>query len=375
MQSSFLTRVILIPSSVFLSVIFGGAYGSGREIVAYISSNGPVGGLTSILTIAVFYMAVLFICFELARLFRTHDYHGFSKILLGKFWVAYEILIMIGLVVTLAICASAAGAISFDHFGIPSLVGGAVLLAIIVTLNFFGREVVEKSMMISVAALGLALIYLIFANLTQFGAEISETFSTAENNHETAVRTGLTYAQTSGGFIPILLFAALALKSRKEVLIAAIVAALFAMLPAVAMHISFMASYPEIIDQTVPAYWMVQKAALPVFLSIYVLIVFVMVAQTGVGLLHGVLERIDHWFEQKRGRPLPAYGHALVAAGAYLISLLFASMGLVALIFRAFTFFSNAFLIVFFIPLFTYGIWLIVKNKTPVPERVHEKPV
>lgn len=355
-----------------MSVIFGGAYGSGREIVAYISSNGPAGGFTSIVTIALFYMAVLFLCFELARLFRTHDYHGFSKVLLGKFWVAYEVLIMIGLLITLAICASAAGAISHDHFGISALIGGSVLLAIIVALNFYGRKVVERSMMLSVVALGLALIYLVFANFSQFGPQIADTFSTADNNHGQAVKTGLTYAQTSGGFIPILLYCAIALKSRKEVFMASVVAASFAMLPAIAMHLSFMASYPDIIDQTVPAYWMVEKVGPPVFLSIYVLIVFLMVAQTGVGLLHGVLERIDHWSEEKRGRPLPAYGHGLVAAGAYLISLLFASMGLVALIFRAFTFFSNAFLIVFFLPLFTYGIWLIIKNKDPVPETSDE---
>ncbi|MDB4845236.1 hypothetical protein OAH55_06785 [Hellea sp.] len=365
-MNSFFARVILIPSAVFLSVIFGGAYGSGREIVSYISRNGPYGGLISILTICLFYTAVLYLCFEIARLFRTYEYNGFSRILLKKFWPAYELLIMIGLIVTLAICASAAGAISYDHFGVSAILGGAVLLAIIVTLNFFGREVVEKSMMISVAALGLALIYLLYANLSKFGPQITDIFSTAANDKVGGIKNGLTYAQTSGGFIPILLYCAVQLRSRKEVFIASFVAALCAVLPAIALHISFMASYPAILDETVPSYWMVEKATSPFFLNIYVAIVFVMVAQTGVGLLHGVLERIDDWVKEKRGKALSHTGHALVAAGAFLLSLGFASIGLVELIFKAFTFFSNAFLIVFFLPLFTYGIWLIVKNRDPI---------
>ena len=361
-RSTFLWRVIITPSAVFLSVIFGGAYGSGRETVAYISANGPYGGLISILTICAFFSIVLFLCFELARVFRTYEYNGFARILLKRFWPAYEALIMIGLIITLAICASASGAIAHDHFQISAIIGGAILLSIIVTLNFFGAEVVKRSMMLSVAALGVAVAYLLFANLAKFGPEITQAFQTQSNDLLSGIESGLTYAQTSGGFIPILLYCAVQLRSRKEVAIAAILAGLCAVLPAIALHISFMASYPEIISETVPSYWMAGKATSPFFLNIYIAIVFLMIAQTGVGLLHGVLERIDHWAEARRGAPLSRKGHALVAACAFFISLLFASMGLVDLIFRAFTFFSNAFLVVFFLPLFTYGIWLLCKH-------------
>lgn len=367
MSNSYISRVILIPSAVFLSVIFGGAYGSGREIVSYISVNGPTGGLISILTICLFFAVVLFLCFELARLFRTYEYSGFARILLKRFWPAYELLIIIGLIVSLAICASAAGAISHDHFGISALIGGAALLAIIVTLNFFGREVVEKSMMLSVTALGFAVAYLLYVNLSKFGPQISEVFATADNDLAGGVKNGLTYAQTSGGFIPVLLYCAVQLKTRKEVFAASAIAALCAVLPAIALHISFMAGYPAILDETVPAYRMVENATSPLFLNIYVIIVFVMVAQTGVGLLRGVSERTDDWSKSRRGKPMTQSGHALVAAGAFLLSLLFASMGLVNLIFSAFTFFSNSFLVVFFLPLFTYGVWLIIKNRNPGP--------
>ena len=47
-KDSYLPRVVLIPSAVFLSAIFGGAYGSGREVVEFMTRYGPIGGLLSI---------------------------------------------------------------------------------------------------------------------------------------------------------------------------------------------------------------------------------------------------------------------------------------------------------------------------------------
>ena len=47
-KDSYLPRVVLIPSAVFLSAIFGGAYGSGREVVEFMTRYGPIGGVLSI---------------------------------------------------------------------------------------------------------------------------------------------------------------------------------------------------------------------------------------------------------------------------------------------------------------------------------------
>ena len=74
MSDSFLYRVLLIPSSVFLSVIFGGSYGSGREVMEFISKHGPTGGLISILTTFITYAIILFLCFEIDRIFRAFEY-------------------------------------------------------------------------------------------------------------------------------------------------------------------------------------------------------------------------------------------------------------------------------------------------------------
>jgi hypothetical protein len=73
-MSSRFVRVILIPAGVFQSVIFGGAYGTGREIAQFISSLGPVGGLLAIAVAGLGFGVAMALSFELARLGRTYDY-------------------------------------------------------------------------------------------------------------------------------------------------------------------------------------------------------------------------------------------------------------------------------------------------------------
>jgi len=59
MNASKFIRIILIPAAVFQSVIFGGAYGTGRETAEYISSNGPIGGMLSLALIALGFGVIL----------------------------------------------------------------------------------------------------------------------------------------------------------------------------------------------------------------------------------------------------------------------------------------------------------------------------
>jgi len=56
-----------VPGAVFQSVMVGGGYGTGREIVEYFTSYGFLGGLLG-LSIAIACMAtILALTFEFAR--------------------------------------------------------------------------------------------------------------------------------------------------------------------------------------------------------------------------------------------------------------------------------------------------------------------
>ena len=83
----------LLPGFVFQSVIIGGGYGTGRELVEFFLNYGPLGGLLGmVLVTTVMWSVLLAITFEFSRKFRSYDYRTFFKNLLGPFWFAFEII-------------------------------------------------------------------------------------------------------------------------------------------------------------------------------------------------------------------------------------------------------------------------------------------
>ena len=358
---SYLFRVLIVPSAVFLSVLFGASYGSGREVVEFVSSRGPTGGLTALVTLVVTHVVLLVVTFELARIYRTYDYVSFFRVLLGKGWFLYEIVIVFGLVLALSITTSVGGTVLDDHFGLGALTGSLLVLGLIVVLNYHGRAIVQQSMMVSVVALFAVLAVLVAQIVDGHIEAISKAF--VDHGYQTGgIYTGLMYAIGGGGYLPLLLYCAVGLRTRGEAVTASLTAATIAAAPALVFHLAFMAGFPAVVEQRLPAYWMFEAISTPFLLNAYVLVMFVLVAQTGVGVLQGVIERIDAFYRARKGQPLGRAGHGAIAGGAVIVSTALGSMGIVALILRAYTVMFASFIVVFVIPLLTCGIYLIARG-------------
>lgn len=362
MLDSYLFRVLIIPSAVFLSVLFGASYGSGREVVEFVSSNGPTGGLVAIATLITTHTLLLILSFEIARLFKAYDYVSFFKVLLRRGWFLYEIVILVGLAIALSITTTVGGTVLEDHFGINARIGSLVILGLIVVLNYYGRKIVEESMMLSVMALFLVLVVLVVQLATGHADQVQAAFSDFEHQ-DGGVYKGLMYAIGGGGYIPLLLYCAAGLRSRSEALTAGLVAAVVAGVPALIFHFAFMAGYPMVIEQRIPTYWMFGQISTPLMLNVYVLVMSILVAQTGVGVLQGLIERLDVWHIERKGEPLNRAGHAAIAGGAAIFSMALGSMGIVALILRGYTIMFASFIFVFVIPLLTYGSYLVLRGE------------
>ena len=363
MRDSYFFRVVAIPSAVFLSAIFGASYGSGREVMEFVSSLGPSGGVTALLTVVVVHCLLLSISFEIARMFKSYDYVSFCKELLGPGWVLYEIVILMGMLIALSITMTVGGTVLEDHFDIKVWIGSLMIFALVVGLNYYGRAMVERSMMLSIAALFLVLVVLVSQLLVGFVGQISAAFSTHEYQSG-GVMTGMKYAIGGGGYLPLLLYCAMGLRTRSEAFTAGAVAALIAIVPASIFHLAFMVGYPEIVDQRLPTYWMFENISTPFMLNIYVVVMFVLVAQTGVAVMQGLIIRVDRWMTLKSGRPLGRIGHAGVASAVVVISMGLGSMGIIALILRGYTIMFMSFVVVYVIPLLTHGVYLVWRNRT-----------
>ena len=362
MLDSYLFRVLLIPSAVFLSVLFGGSYGTGREVMEFVSRHGPLGGIIALLAVVVTYMVMLFISFELARKFQQFEYRGFFKQLLGRGWFLYEIVILLGMLITLAVCATAAGAVFESRFGLSHWLGSAALLLLVFTLNYQGRAIVEKTMILAVLALLAVLAVLAFKLLGEPAIQIRQNFQHDTLRWEGALG-GAQYALVNAGFIPLLLYCARGIRSRSQAAVAGTTAACVAVIPGTIFHIAFMSAYPAITEKELPVYWLMEQLTSPLFLDCYVIVLFVLIAQTGVGMLQGFLERVDAWHVQRFGNPLGHMGHGLVAVGMSGGSMVLSGLGIIALIAAGYSFLAAAFVLVFALPMLTRGVWLVFASK------------
>lgn len=365
MTTSYFYRVLLVPTAVFLSVMFGASYGSGREVVEFVSSNGPSGGFVALATLLITWATLLVLSFELARMYRSYDYVSFFKVLLGPGWFLYEIVILMGMLIALSITVTVGGTVLEDHFGTAVWAGSLAIFALIVVLNYYGRDIVERSMMLSVAALFVVLAVLVAQLLADHVERITTAFA-AFDHQPGGIATGLKYAIANGGYLPLLLYCAMGLKTRAEAITAGLTAAAIATLPALVFHMAFMAGYPAVVHERLPTYWMFGEISTPLILNIYVVVMFVLIAQTGVGLMQGLIQRLDAWHQKRKGRALSRVGHGAISAGAVLISMALGSMGIVALILRGYTIMFLSFIVVFVVPLLTYGTYLIVRNRVEV---------
>ena len=67
-----------------------------------------------------------------------------------------------------------------DHFGLSAWIGSLMILALIIVLNYYGRTIVEESMMLSVSALFLVLAVLVVQLLADHTAKITEVSATTD---------------------------------------------------------------------------------------------------------------------------------------------------------------------------------------------------
>lgn len=348
-------RVYVIPAGVFQSVIVGGAYGTGREVAEYLSRFGPLGGLYACGLIILGFALVIAASFEFARLFQTWDYRGFVKCLLGPGWMLYEICFVTLLVIALAVTGAAAGEVLADRFGIDRNVGTLLMLAAVVFFNYFGRRMVELSLAAGSVALTVTLVGLVGYVFTHHGGTILERLAGGgvEPGWPTSALKFMIY---NSALVPVLLYSASELETRRQAIVSGIVTGLAGALPALVFHLSFMSHYPEIIAEKIPAYWLIQQFGQPWFLVVYVVVLFVTIVQTGVGILQGVNERLDAWWRESRGRPLGHGAQAAIATGAVLVSLACAKLGIVALVAQGYGSLAYGFALCFTLPVLTIGL-------------------
>lgn len=359
-------RIWLLPGAVFEAVIVGGGYGTGREVMEFISRFGPLGGLGAVLMVGLLWGLVLAVTFEFARQYQTRDYRTFFKIILGRYWFMYEFFFAAGLLLVLAICGAAAGAILKDTFGFPPMVGIGLMLVFVGVLNYYGRAWVERFL----TAWGLLMICVFACFVLLTFIKRGDAILTAFHTQPTLMGWPLSAFQFflyNIGVAPAILYATGHLETRAQAIGAGLIAGLLGVLPGLAFHVAFMSAYPGIVNEPLPVYWLLQHLGFGWLLAVYVVVLFVTIAKTGVGMLQGLNERLDSWWRERRGQGLGSRVHSAIALGAVLGSLALANVGIVTLVAKGYGGIAWLAFAVYVLPVLTIGV---AKLRQPHAETV-----
>lgn len=356
-------RIYIVPGAVVQSVMVGGGYGTGRETVEYFTNFGFLGGAMGLGVAFLLIALVISLTFEFSRMNHVYDYRNFFKLLLGRGWVAYEVIMIIFFVLVLAVLASAAGNILRDHLHIPYFLGLAGMLVLVGVLTFFGRELIAKVLTFWSLFLYVVFITYFVVVFTQSGDVILRVIGEGEIVSGWA-KSGFKYGAYNIAAIPVLLYVVRGFETRREALLSGVIAAVIALVPGLIFHVTFQAYYPEILQESIPIYWSMIKLGTDVLLIIYSVMLFGTFIETGAGMLQGINDRLDAYLTERHGTTLSRSTHAIIAVSAVTVSSLLSLVGITTLIAQGYGTIAWGFFAIYAVPIVMIGLPKILKNRT-----------
>ncbi len=353
---------IWLPGFVLQSVIIGGGYATGRELVEFFLSSGPVGGLLGMLAATIMFSIVSALCFELARLTQSLTYRSFFQQLLGKGWFLFEIAYFsLGLLV-LAVVGAAAGELTGTHLGIPPTVVTVIFMVLVGLLVFWGTDLIEKALASWAMLLYVTYVTLVTCYLWRYGSDLAGNLAQAPVSSEWLVKS-VRYVGYNVAVIPVVLFCVSHMTSRKDAFAAGALAGPLVMAPAILFYLAMAAAYPAILDSAVPADFLMQGLAMPWLMVIFYIVVFGTLVATGTAFIHAINERIAEVYRENN-KVMPHWLRLNVAFVALLIAVVLAGkIGLIDLIAKGYGTLTWVFIAVFIVPLCTVGVWKIRRGK------------
>jgi uncharacterized membrane protein YkvI len=359
--SSVFQRLIL-PGFALKAVVIGGGYATGRELATFFLPSGPWGGLYGMLLSMSIWSVVCAVTFVFALQTRSLDYRTFFRHLLGPLWPAFEVLFALALVVILAVYAAAAGAIGEALLGWPPFAGSLLLVVGIIVISTFGNEGVERLFKYVTYFLYTTYVLFVLLSLAHFGGRIVTAFDTHAATTGWATG-GLMYAGYNIFGAVVILPVVRHMTSRRDALVAGLLAGPMAMLPAILFFICMVAYYPLITSVPLPSDYLLERLNLPLFRVLFQIMIFAALLESATGGIHAINERVAHAYQETRGRVLSTAARLAVSCAVLVVAVFVATrFGLVALIASGYSWLAVAILTTYVLPLVTLGLWRILRR-------------
>ncbi|WP_135806395.1 YkvI family membrane protein [Halorussus marinus] len=365
---------IVLPAIILQSVLIGGGYATGREIVTYGAKYGAAGWLAVVgIWIGFTVMAVL--TFEVARTFGAYDYKRFIRQLIGRLWPAFDLLFVVMAVLVIAIMASAAGNIMEQTIGVPYLAGVSAVVAVVGVLSYAGESLIERFKTGGTAFLYLA--YLVFGALvlSQTWGDVTAVFAAGDTSYVgeadalSVLQSGILYVGYNLVVFPAVFFALDRQTSRRESVVSGVLAGALMTIPFALTYVSFMGFYPAegVMGAAVPWLPVLERVGGPGLIAFYGVVMGWTLIETSVGLIHALVDRLDENIADVAVGPLDGQtGLSKLQRGGLAVAVLVGALvlsrvGIVALVAQGYTTMAYLFIALFAVPLLTVGV-LRIRN-------------
>ncbi len=360
----------LLPGVIFQSVLIGGAYATGREIVEYGAKFGAAG-LWAVLAIFLGFTVVSIVSFEYARRFELFDYRSFVRNLVGPLWPLFDVLFVAMVVVIIAVVSAASASIAEQVLGWPYWLGISAVVLLVALISSAGRQAIERFK--SVGTVLLYVGYLLFAGSVLVGSwdRVRGVFAQGDVSYlgplpiGSIVATGVLYVGYNLATIPSTLFTIDRHRSTRDAVIAGLFTGVLATVPFVLTYLAVLVYYPDgaVLDAPVPWLVMLERSAGAALVTLSAVVVLWTLVETCTGLLHALTDRIDANLAERDRPPLGRRSIAVLTAGVLLAATLLSRFGIIALVAKGYTAMAYGFLALFVLPLFTIGIWRMVNDR------------
>ncbi len=364
----------LLPGIVFQSVLIGGAYATGREIVQYGARFGAVG-VWSIVAIFAGFSLMCALAFEFARISGTYDYRTFVRALIGPLWPLFDVLFVAMAILVIAVVGAASGDVVEEIFGVPYWAGVVGVIVLVGILNARGRATIERFKTIGSVLLYGGYVFFAGAVLSQRWSSVVASLSgtagaplpdrSVTTTATTAFAIGVLYVGYNLASLPATFFTLDRLVSRRQTFGAGIVAGVMATVPFVLTYLAVMAFYPDarVLDANVPWLEMLRRVGGESLLAVYAFVIVWTLIETSTGMIHAIIDRIAVNLREVGRPPMTPARVGGLSVAVLSIAALLARFGLIELVARGYTAMAYGFLLLFALPLSTVGVYRIATHR------------
>lgn len=359
---------ITLPGIILQSVLIGGGYATGREIIEYGAKFGASGWVCG-LAIFIGFSVLSILSIEATRHWQVYDYKSLLKKMIGPAWISFEIIYLLLAILIIAVVASAAGEILHNTLGFAPWIGISVIIALVGILNYKGNEVIAQLETIGTIALFAAYLLFSFSVFATKGSAIMNAFEKWDTSYQPQapslgilIWTGLLYVGYNLAVYPSSFFTYKDIHSRKESIAAGLFSGLLMTVPWFLTYFAFLGYYPDkqILESPVP--WLeILKSFHPALLIIFGIVIGWTLVATATGMIHAFITRVETELEQRKGAPLKNISKAIISLVALAAALLLAQVGIIQLVAQGYTLMAYAMIAVYAVPLLFYSRKLLFR--------------